>query len=162
MVPLQPYSKRLFLKVPQALYLGDPSLEVFPLWKLKGPGPRPLTSCSWGGLCHRFDPADPLLQDVDAQAGDFRMWGKAEIIPTWQPVPTKSLAVGPQSSKASYQPKPGPSAPSPFWESRLPPPPPVPWHLLTAVKFLSALVSWSQSLWFATRNSDETLRVSSC
>ena len=32
------------------------------------------------------------------------MWGKAEIIPTWQPVPTKSLAVGPQSSKASYQP----------------------------------------------------------
>ena len=80
--------------------------------------------------------------------------GKAEIIPT------KSLAMGSQSSRASYQPKPGPSAPSPFWEPRLPPPP-VPLHMLTAMKFLSALVSWSQSLWFAPRNSDK-LRVSSC
>ena len=116
-------------------------------------GPSPCAAR--GGLCRRFDPADPLLHDVDIQAADFRMWGKAEIIPT------KSLAVGPQSSKASYQPKLGPSGPSPFWEPQLPPPPAVPLHVLTAIKFLSALVSWSQSLWFATRNSDN-LRVSSC
>ena len=89
------------------------------------------------------------------------MWWKVEIIPTWQPVPTKSLAVGPQSSLASHQPKPGPPAPSQFWELSLPPPPPPHSHIHALLKFLSALVSCSQFLLFAAKNPDNP-RVQSC
>lgn len=114
-VPIQPYSKGgsyrypvSFLEIPHP---GGPGGEYWHLPSVEAEG---------------ASPSSPHLVQLEVfcdvcvtqQTLSCRMLtpkqetlGSEGIIPTWQPVPTKPLAVGPQSPLASHQPKPGPPTP---------------------------------------------------